>query len=299
LQLERTAPSLSDLQDVVDRLVPEKVRLSDLRWSSIFRIGMRLAGSYRAGNVFIAGDAAHIHPPTRGQGMNTGIQDAYNLAWKMALVLHGRASSQLLDTYEAERRPVGAAVIAETRAQSENLGREGQKPRDRLADTQILVNYRGSGWTKDDLSAPLLDSGLLAGDRAPDCRGLGRENVHFPLRFFDVIRGIDYVLVTYTSEDIGSETDLSLESLARKLKAICGPAIRMVMISARETSIPGIIGVSVLRDNEESFLRTYGATTGTAYLIRPDGYIFYHARPLTESGLLAHLREASLLIASE
>ncbi len=68
-------------------MVPGKPRLSDLRWSSIFRISMRLASSYRSGRVFIAGDAAHIHPPTGGQGMNTGIQDAYNLAWKLALVV--------------------------------------------------------------------------------------------------------------------------------------------------------------------------------------------------------------------
>jgi 2-polyprenyl-6-methoxyphenol hydroxylase-like FAD-dependent oxidoreductase len=72
----------------------------------MFRISMRLADRYRQGRVFIAGDAAHIHPPTGGQGMNTGIQDAYNLAWKLALVLDAAAPEALLDSYEAERRPV-------------------------------------------------------------------------------------------------------------------------------------------------------------------------------------------------
>lgn len=112
IQSEREGPPLSALQEVADRLLPAKVTLSDLRWSSIFRISMRLAQHYRAGNVFIAGDAAHIHPPTGGQGMNTGIQDAYNLAWKLALVLQGKADAFLLDSYEAERRPIGADVVA-------------------------------------------------------------------------------------------------------------------------------------------------------------------------------------------
>ncbi|MGO4839617.1 FAD-dependent monooxygenase, partial [Rhizobiaceae sp. 2RAB30] len=84
---ERPGPPLEQLQDVADRLLPGKPRLSRMRWSSLFRISMRLADRYRVGNSFIVGDAAHIHPPTGGQGMNTGIQDAYNLAWKMAMVV--------------------------------------------------------------------------------------------------------------------------------------------------------------------------------------------------------------------
>jgi 2-polyprenyl-6-methoxyphenol hydroxylase-like FAD-dependent oxidoreductase len=71
LQTDRTHPTLSELQEVADRLMPGKAPMSDLRWSSLFRISMRLASRYRVGNAFIAGDAAHIHPPTGGQGMNT------------------------------------------------------------------------------------------------------------------------------------------------------------------------------------------------------------------------------------
>src|SRR5262249_10886316 len=83
IQSERPAPGIAHFQSLAAKLLPEPAVLSDVRWSSIFRISMRLAAHYRRGNVFIAGDAAHIHPPTGGQGMNTGIQDAYNLAWKM------------------------------------------------------------------------------------------------------------------------------------------------------------------------------------------------------------------------
>ncbi len=82
--------------------------------------------------------------------MNTGMQDAYNLAWKLALVLDGAAPEALLDSYEAERRPVDAEVVARTRAASEGYGREpGGKP-DRLADTQLLISYRGTDWIRDD-----------------------------------------------------------------------------------------------------------------------------------------------------
>jgi 2-polyprenyl-6-methoxyphenol hydroxylase-like FAD-dependent oxidoreductase len=82
LQTQGVPPTLEELQVVADRLFPTKVTMSDLRWSSNFRIGMRLAARYREGRGFLAGDAAHIHPPTGGQGMNTGIQDSYNLAWE-------------------------------------------------------------------------------------------------------------------------------------------------------------------------------------------------------------------------
>jgi 4,5-epoxidase len=83
-------------------------------WTSTFRFHRRLAETYRAGRVLLAGDAAHIHSPFGGQGLNTGIGDAENLAWKLPLVATGRAAPALLDTYEAERRPVAQEVLAST-----------------------------------------------------------------------------------------------------------------------------------------------------------------------------------------
>ncbi|MFG2973873.1 FAD-dependent monooxygenase [Streptomyces sp. NPDC048331] len=85
-------------------------------WTSTFRIHRRLASTYRQGRVLLAGDAAHIHSPFGGQGMNTGLGDAENLAWKLALVADGRAAEPLLDTYEAERRPIAEEVLASTSA---------------------------------------------------------------------------------------------------------------------------------------------------------------------------------------
>jgi 4,5-epoxidase len=83
-------------------------------WTSTFRFHRRLADSYRAGRVLLAGDAAHIHSPFGGQGLNTGLGDAENLAWKLALVVSGHAAPALLDTYEAERRPIAEQVLAST-----------------------------------------------------------------------------------------------------------------------------------------------------------------------------------------
>ena len=166
VQTERPGPNLEQLQAVADKLLPEPARLSDLRWSSIFRISMRLAASYRKGPCFLAGDAAHIHPPTGGQGMNTGIQDAYNLAWKLALVVKGNATPALLDSYDAERRPVGAEVVARTTAASESIvrGSTPQKP-DRLADTQIRISA---------VTPPLEPARQGYRPRGPVCRRVGR-----------------------------------------------------------------------------------------------------------------------------
>ncbi|MGA7489747.1 MAG: FAD-dependent monooxygenase, partial [Xanthobacteraceae bacterium] len=105
--------TVEELQHHMDRHGPRGLRLREPSWLSTFRINERLAARYRAGRCFLAGDAAHIHSPAGGQGMNTGIQDAVNLGWKLAYALNGIGDAALLlDSYEAERRPVACAVIA-------------------------------------------------------------------------------------------------------------------------------------------------------------------------------------------
>jgi 4,5-epoxidase len=109
----------ADREALVSALLPERTGLpaaaiTGFEWTSRFRIHRRLADTYRSGRVLLAGDAAHIHSPMGGQGMNTGMGDAENLAWKLALVERGRAGEELLDTYEAERRPIAAEVLGNT-----------------------------------------------------------------------------------------------------------------------------------------------------------------------------------------
>lgn len=113
---DQVAPSggpvaLTELQALVDAATTIPVRLHDAIWSTDFRIANRGATRYRSGRVFLAGDAAHIHSPAGAQGMNTGIQDAVNLGWKLGLVVTGRGTPELLDTYEPERAPVGRRVL--------------------------------------------------------------------------------------------------------------------------------------------------------------------------------------------
>lgn len=110
---EPAAPSIEAFQAILDRRGPGGITLNDTVWTSAFRINERQVEHYRSGRVFLAGDSAHVHSPAGGQGMNTGMQDAINLAWKLALVHRGLSrSSVLLDSYESERHAVGAQVIA-------------------------------------------------------------------------------------------------------------------------------------------------------------------------------------------
>jgi len=286
IQSEVRGPNLDDIQAVADDLVPGRPRLSDLRWSSVFRISMRLAERYRHGHVFIAGDAAHIHPPTGGQGMNTGIQDAYNLAWKLALVLDGAAPETLLDSYEAERRPVGAEVVARTRVASEGYGREPGGEPDRLVNTQIRISYRGTGWVRGD-AEDLNSAAPMAGDRAPDAGGLKRRGVGFPLRLFDILRGTDHVLVAYISEADTQHKAADLAAWAQEFQSRLGGHLRLAVISTAAVSL-NQPGIAVFQDQQNAFANAY-RTQEASFLVRPDGYIGWRGRSWRNPGLLTYL----------
>lgn len=164
----------------------DSVPVQEALWTSTFRIHRRLASTYRKGHVLLAGDAAHIHSPLGGQGLNTGLGDAENLAWKLALVASGRAEASLLETYEAERRPIAREVLQSTSAMTRVV--TGQSaPARALRDhllvplmnrpvvqrliweqaSQLKISYRGGplghrspvGWTS---------RGPRPGDRVPD-----------------------------------------------------------------------------------------------------------------------------------
>ena len=110
-------PSIDDLREALVGVYGTDFGLRSANWISRFTDMARQAASYRAGRVLVAGDAAHVHPPQGGQGMGTGVQDAVNLGWKLAQVVDGTSPESLLDTYHAERHPVGARVLSNTMAQ--------------------------------------------------------------------------------------------------------------------------------------------------------------------------------------
>ena len=138
---EPHAATLAECQAVVDARGPGGVRLSDPRWLSRFRLHRRLAPQMRVGQVFLAGDAAHIHSPAGGQGMNTGIQDAVNLAWKLALVTQGASPDALLASYQVERHPVAADVLRDTDLAMRAVTLH-DKPVEAVRD-QVLASFSG------------------------------------------------------------------------------------------------------------------------------------------------------------
>ena len=150
------------------------IRLHDLTWISLYRPNIRMVDRFRVGRVFLAGDAAHVHSPAGGQGLNTGIQDAYNLGWKLAT-----GSDELLDSYEEERLPVAAGVLGiSTRLHNSRSQRRGPETQ------QLGISYRGSS-----LAAEPWDGPLQPGDRAPD--GLLPDGT----RLFDAFRGPHFTLL--------------------------------------------------------------------------------------------------------
>ncbi len=121
-KVEGDAPSLELVQRILAERAPKGLEARSLRWSSYFRIHHRQVARLRVGRMFIAGDAAHIHSPFGGQGMNTGLQDVWNLVWKLDLVLRGHGSEELLESYSAERRPVIKHVLETTDLLTKAMG---------------------------------------------------------------------------------------------------------------------------------------------------------------------------------
>ena len=265
------APELSHLQAVVDRLAPSPAALSGLRWSSVFRISHRIVDRYAVRRVFVAGDAAHIHPPTGAQGMNTGIQDACNLAWKLALVLNGEAGPGLLDSYDAERRPVGEEVVGRTvRHATHGIEADPDDPRTlMLREAQLLVGYRGgplarSPYGPDDAPQP--------GDRAPDCAGLTAPTAAYPLRLLDILRGrTGHVVLLYGADASvlaeTAETTARLYGEPRTLQTVTVLADESEPAATDTLTIPGY------RDTAGEFARLYRPEGPTGFIIRPDGHL--------------------------
>ncbi|HWS39054.1 MAG TPA: FAD-dependent monooxygenase [Actinoplanes sp.] len=173
-------PSIGSPNDLVAAADPG-ITITEVRWQSEYRANMRMAARFRDGHVFLAGDAAHVHSPAGGQGLNTGMQDAYNLGWKIAT-----GDSALLDTYEEERLPVAAAVLGITTHlhQRHVDGADDALNRDDPALRQLSLTYRTSSLSAEHRPAP---GTVRAGDRAPDGPAAPAGSV--PRRVFDLLRG--------------------------------------------------------------------------------------------------------------
>ena len=190
--------SAEGIENVLQKV--SKSRGIRIGWNSTYRPASRMVDRYRVRRIFLAGDAAHVHPPTGGQGLNTGVQDAYNLGWKLAHVLHGGPQA-LLDTYQEERLPVAAAVLG---LSSQLYKTRSLKRGD--ATNQLALHYRMSS-----LSSGTPMGRLHPGDRVPNLRLADGTNL------FDKMRGIHATeVVTQENMCILVRPDGYISSIGRR-----------------------------------------------------------------------------------
>ncbi|MFD0033254.1 FAD-dependent monooxygenase [Streptomyces sp. NPDC055059] len=293
---------LDQIQAVLDRLSPEVTTASTLRWSSAFRTSHRMVDRYRDGRVFVAGDAAHIQPPIGGQGLNTGVQDAYNLAWKLALAVRGLATDDVLESYHAERHPVAQEVVDRTVRHARSVRKAGAGPLNNGADTemalrrqaQLLVAYPDSPLIQPKAADGTPEAGPAPGDRAPDCRGLLSDLATYPQRLFDLLRTPRHVLLLFAgSEHASGDGAARLEACAAEAHRAANGLLDAYLVTAAEVpedARPVGLRPPRVRDAAGEFHDAYGPRDGEALLIRPDGYLSGRFHPAVPERLTAHLR---------
>jgi 2-polyprenyl-6-methoxyphenol hydroxylase-like FAD-dependent oxidoreductase len=291
-----TSVTLDDVQAIADTYTDGTVRLYDPVWMTNFRLHHRAATHYRAGRVLLAGDAAHVHSPAGAQGMNTGIQDAVNLGWKLAHVLQGLADPALLDTYEPERAPVGKMVLrftdrAFTIATSTNP--IVRFARTRLAPaviplalkanagrayafrtvSQLDIRYRRSPLSVNGPNPPR--KGPKAGDRLPDAAVVHNGR---PSTLHEVLAEPGWHLLLCGPLDAWNMQTVT------KVAARYAGLIAVHHLTAQD--LPG-----ALHDPEGNAVRRLGLTASSAaqYLIRPDGHLGYRAGNTDLTGLDSYL----------
>jgi 2-polyprenyl-6-methoxyphenol hydroxylase-like FAD-dependent oxidoreductase len=215
------------------------ITIRSVTWASAYSMNARLADRYRVGRVFLAGDAAHTHPPTGGQGLNTSVQDSYNLGWKLAAVLRG-APGTLLATYESERRPIAAAMLGLSTRLLDEV-KQGMMRRDR-ATRQLDLGYPDSPLTLQARAG----EGVQAGDRAPDAPVCGAAGL--PTRLFALFRGPHWTL-------LGCE--------AGRAAVAPRPGLHAHIVGPRGDVV----------DDGGHFRDAYCVSPGDWVLVRPDGYV--------------------------
>jgi 2-polyprenyl-6-methoxyphenol hydroxylase-like FAD-dependent oxidoreductase len=277
----------------------------ETEWVSSFHISRRTTGRLRVGRCFLAGDAAHIHSPVGGQGMNTGIQDAHDLAWKLALARSGAAPESLLDSYEAERQPVAEAVLRETdratwMATLKNPVVRGLRNllagwlshwgfvrrRLTLALSELGVNYRGSPVVAEDWRGRSGSAAPHAGDRVPDIELAASADG--PARLFDLLRDTRHTLLLFE----GSGATLAdVDGLAEMVQGHWEGQVVSYRVCRPGTTPDGGSGAVVrpLPDPDGRLHRRFDARSACVYLIRPDGYVGYRGLPVRPERFTAYL----------
>jgi len=290
--------SLPELQRIVDAPTEGSVRVRDPAWLTRFHLHHRQVAHYRAGRVFLAGDAAHIHSPVGAQGMNTGIQDAWNLGWKLALVVRGAAPDALLDTYEAERWPVGRFLlrytdrIFATFTLAMSSGKVATWTRDFVVP-RVIPRVMSTSWLRSAAFRFVSELGIryrkspLAEEGAPPLRAGPRAGD----RLFDAPVRMNGAQAPLQRAVVGPYLTLLL----------CGAAgaweqARPDRLTTRYAKLVTIQYLSEtpirngLLDPDGATLRALGANDGAQYTIRPDGYIGFRCAGYDLTALEGYLR---------
>ncbi len=249
---QRDEPTLHDVREALIAVYGTDYGLLSATYISRFTDRARQAASYRNGRVLLAGDAAHVHSPVGGQGLNVGVQDAVNLGWKLAQVVHGTSPENLLDTYHAERHPAGARVLRNTMAlavlerSDDRIGALRDMMSELLETNQTRQRYFAmmSGL---DVHYDLGKGHPLLGRRMPD---LDLRCANGPLRVFTLLNTGRPVLLNLGEPDAGEPGGFDIAPWARWVQ----------LIHARYEGVLELPAVGVVN-------------TPTALLIRPDGYV--------------------------
>ncbi|KAI1815114.1 FAD binding domain-containing protein [Poronia punctata] len=287
-------PRLEDFQNFVNEIFPGSARLHDPVWVTRFRLHHRGVNSYRDGRLFVAGDAAHIHSPAGGQGMNTGIQDAVNLGWKLAAVLRNEKPESFLDSYHKERHPVGQYLLnstdrAFTYVTSTNpvylffrnlllpwimplvVRQKSRVLRQLMFISQLRIRYRHSDivGTGAGYSGP-----IRGGDRPPDGKIINRDGTEQWLS--DLLRPASHHhLVLFSGSVPGQAGEGDLHRAETKFLEEAKTAVKVHTIFSGDSDRQvGYVDVG------RALHAAYGFNNGGYVLIRPDGYVG-HIGPLT------------------
>ncbi len=301
-------PTLAEVQAVVDERGPGGLVLSDPIWLSGFRINERKVADYRVGRVMLAGDAAHIHSPAGGQGMNTGMQDAFNLAWKLALADRGRGKTDaLLNSYSVERSTVGdqvlhaagrmtvAATLRNPVAQylrnhvagvAMSFGFVQDKFKNALCE--LSINYRHSPLAQDDWHGHGGD--LAAGDRLPDAPLAPTAGGH-ATSLFAVLCGTRQNLLLFPGNARASLAPLLeiAERIARDFPELFAAHLILTAGASPPDASATPPNVSVWLDVEGRLQQQIAANDRAVIVVRPDGYIGYRGQPADAASLEQYL----------
>ena len=295
------AATLEECQAMMDTRGPGGVTLNDPVWLSRFRLHRRLAPQMRVGRVFLAGDAAHIHSPAGGQGMNTGIQDAFNLAWKLALTAQGAAPDALLDSYQAERHPIAEGVLRDTDLAmhavtlhnrgaeavrdwllSEFSGLDAVKRRLRADIAELSVGYRHSPVVEDAGG----DGPLRAGDRVPNTP-LREWNSGAATSLLAVLADTRHTLWLLAGPSPSKNELRALAELRQRVEAHNGAWVAVHLVLT-ETPPDLAWNGSVYLDPGGALHARFGGAPALC-LIRPDSYLGFRGRAGDAERLRAYL----------